>query len=114
MAELAETPLFSPSTTPREDRPYFDTETEKPLFADAQKRIQPQQKEIPLEQYKQMPWSDVLSKATGELGPSAARSLMAIPSAIYNYPETGHALKQALYGGLGAAECVAAGQTWPC
>lgn len=101
MAEFDEAPLFAPSTAPREDRPYFGGEAEQPLFSAP--RQQPTQPALSAEQYSKMPWMDVLGRAGEQLLPSAGRSLAAIPTAIYNYPETGRALKQALYGGLGAA-----------
>jgi hypothetical protein len=103
MAEFDEAPLFSPSTTPREGRPYFGSDPEQPLFSEPRQQAPTQQPALSKEQYEKMPWQDVLSRAGEQLIPSAGRSLAAIPAAIYNYPETGHALKQALYGGLGAA-----------
>jgi len=48
----------------------------------------------PLKEYEEMPWSDVLSKGAGELIPSAVKSVLAVPEAIYNYPETAEGLKQ--------------------
>jgi len=48
--------------------------------------------------YAAMPWGEVLKRGGGEFYPSAKRALMAIPSAIYNYPETIEAVKEA---GLG-------------
>ena len=63
MAELNDAPLFAPSEQPRADRPFFGGEEDRPLFTDAQKRVAPQPKELPLEQYKEMPWSNVLSRA---------------------------------------------------
>lgn len=49
-------------------------------------------------EYSAMPWKEVLAKGGEEFIPSAGRALKAIPSAIYNYPETIAAIKKA---GLG-------------
>jgi len=97
MAEIDEAPLFSTGTTRAPEQPYFGAPEEAPLFKPA---APPQPTTFPKEQYEKMPWGDVLSRATQQLVPSAGRSLAAIPSAIYNYPETGRALKEL---GLGAA-----------
>ena len=48
--------------------------------------------------YSAMPWGEVLSKGGEEFFPSAGRALKAIPSAIYNYPETIEAIKKAGVG----------------
>lgn len=100
MAEFDEAPLFAPSTTPRTEKPFFGGEEDGPLFtAPRQPSAQPQTT-FSKEKYETMPWREVLSRAGEQLVPSAARSLAAIPSAIYNYPETGRAIKEL---GLGAA-----------
>lgn len=98
MAEIEEIPLFSTGSSAVPERPYFGGTDEAPLF---QKQPAPQPTAFPKEQYEKMPWGDVVTKAIGQLGPSAVRSITSIPSAIYNYPETGRALKEL---GLGAAE----------
>jgi hypothetical protein len=97
MAEIDEAPLFTTGTTRAPEQPYFGAPEEAPLFKPA---APPQPTTFPKEQYEKMPWRDVLSRAGQQLVPSAARSLSAIPSAIYNYPETGRAIKEL---GLGAA-----------
>ena len=44
--------------------------------------------------YGAMPWKDVAYQGAVNLLPSAKNALMAIPEAIYNYEDTGEALKQ--------------------
>jgi len=97
MAEMEDAPLFPSKGLTTDDRPYFGGADEAPLF---QPKPTPQPTAFPKEQYENMPWGEVLSRGVRELAPSAGRSLAAIPSAIYNYPETGRALKEI---GLGAA-----------
>lgn len=53
--------------------------------------------------YASMPWGEVLKKGGGEFFPSAGRALKAIPSAIYNYPETIEAVKKAGVGSVVSA-----------
>ena len=48
--------------------------------------------------YAAMPWKEVLARGGEEFFPSAGRALKAIPSAIYNYPETIEAVKKAGVG----------------
>lgn len=51
-------------------------------------------------EYSAMPWKEVLAKGGEEFLPSAGRALKAIPSAIYNYPETIAAIKKAGLGNI--------------
>lgn len=54
--------------------------------------------------YENMPASEVLSGAAKNLIPSFKNALVAIPSAIYNYEETGQALKQLGTGAVSKAK----------
>lgn len=49
---------------------------------------------VPLQKYGEMPWSEVASKGISALPSSAKKSVMAIPEALWNYPETFQGIKQ--------------------
>ena len=48
--------------------------------------------------YSAMPWSEVVEKGVNNLLPSAWNSIKSVPSAIYNYQDTGRAIGQIASG----------------
>ena len=51
-----------------------------------------------------MPWSQVVEKGVNNLIPSAWNSIKSVPSAIYNYQDTGRAIGQIASGAASKAE----------
>jgi hypothetical protein len=53
--------------------------------------------------YAAMPWSQVVEKGVNNLLPSAWDSIKSVPSAIYNYQDTGRAIGQIASGAASKA-----------